>query len=794
MKDPRLSEPTIFSSNKQFIISVLSIKYYYIACVILFISAAYLFNKYSPMVYEVSATIRPVNNETSSLLSSNELFRGLQTFQTSNNIENEINNLRSFSLISSSISRLNLEVGYFSEQNKLLKETSELYNKSPFTVNIDKSHTQSINCKFYINILNDSTFRLTATEDEVLFYNYLDNQVISRNNVLNIDTICRFNETITNDHFKISVSYNNEYKSVLLNNNLFYFELYHLDYLAKDYLKRLVAYRVSPSSSIINVQFSGENIDKVLTFLNNYLNTYFEESLIKKNKIAVSTINFIDDQLMEISDSLVQSESKLRNYRSTHQVMNLSYQGQMSYDRLQELDAERSTLQIQERYYNYLLDYFKKNSDMSGITPPSAMNVEDPILNQLIAELLTLNAERSNILTNNAEKNLFLGQVENRINIQKQTIIENVTNNLNTLSLSINELNYRAEKLSQEISNLPRTELNMVGMQRKFDLNDAIYTYLLQKRSEAAITMASNYPDYEILEPAREVTSQIIAPKVMFNFLVAILLSLLLPTMFIIIREFLNDKIQSVFYIEHLLDRSVIGIIPRSEFKTEAIMVDYPGSSIAESFRNIRSNLFLKLKDQSTKVILISSSQPRDGKSYVSFNLAHSIASVGYKTILIDADLHRPTLHNKFRIKNISGLSNYMTQKVALDDIIQNTSIDNLNFVPAGPILPNASELIEAGILDNLIASLRNSYEYIILDTTPFGIVSDAILMMKYATQILLICRNKYTRKDLFANVIDNLNSHNYTNYEVIFNDQNLEESTYGKYTSYYKKNKTVRT
>ena len=138
---------------------------------------------------------------------------------------------------------------------------------------------------------------------------------------------------------------------------------------------------------------------------------------------------------------------------------------------------------------------------MAGLAPPSAANVVDPIMNSLVLELLALNAERSTILSNNAEKNLFLGQIENKIKLQKQAIIENVKNNLNTLNLTQNELDYRESKLSGEISRLPRTELNMVSMQRQFNLTDQIYTFLLEKKAEAAIAMASNYPDYEILEP-----------------------------------------------------------------------------------------------------------------------------------------------------------------------------------------------------------------------------------------------------------------------------------------------------
>ena len=375
--------------------------------------------------------------------------------------------------------------------------------------------------------------------------------------------------------------------------------------------------------------------------------------------------------------------------------------------------------------------------------------------------------------------------------MQKQAIIENVTNSLNTLNLSQNELNYRAEKLSNDISKLPRTELNMVSMQRKFNLTDAIYTFLLQKRSESAITMASNVPDYEILEPARETSSIILSPKKMMNWLIALFLALMIPTIYIILKNFFNEKIMGVNDVEHLLERPILSVIYRNSYQNEAVVYELPGSAIAESFRNLRSSLFLRFKSESLKVILITSSQPQDGKSFVSFNLASSIASVGYKTIILDCDLRRPTLHEKFKENNASGLSNYMMDQISKKDIIHDTFIKNLSFIPAGPVMPNSSELIESGALDELISYLKMKYEYIIIDTTPSGLVADAALMFKYANINLLICRNNFTRKDIFKDVLNLFKTNRIDNYDVVFNDLNIKESRYGRYNKYYDKKKS---
>jgi tyrosine-protein kinase Etk/Wzc len=774
---------------KDFILTVYSFKYLYVFCIVLCLGIAFAINLLSPTVYEVNSVIGPIEDKRSSLLGSNTLFSGMEAFARDRNLENDINSLNSFSLVSTTIKKLNLEIGYFKEKNSILKQTRQIYQSSPYTVNIDKSHIQPINARFYITILNENSYRLKSSEEDIALYNYVDNKIVSEKNHLQIDTICRFNETISNKNLKLSISLNNEYlQSKATDKSLYFFELYHLDMLAFDYLSRLKIQPVSIKSSLIKVYLRGGNIGMTIDFLNKFLQTYLDDNLLKKNKISVNTISFIDAQISEISDSLMISESKLKDYRSANQVMDLSYQGQQAIQQMTAIETERSTLQSQERYYNYVLELFNKDQDMAGLAPPSSANVVDPLLNTLIIELLSLNSQKSTILSNNTEKNLFLGQIENKIKLQKRSIIENVTNNLNTLLLTQNELNYRADKLSKEISRLPRTELNMVGMQRKFSLTNTIYTFLLQKRSEAAITMASNVPDYEILEQARDITKDVISPKKVFNLMIAFILALMIPTIFVILKSFFNEKIMRVPEVERLLGRPILSTIYSNSYHSESVVHEFPGSTIAESFRNLRSSLFLRFKSEPIKVILVTSCQPQDGKSFISFNLAASIASVGYKTIILDCDLRRPTLHEKFKEVNSSGLSNYMIDHVSKDEIIHDTFIKNLSFIPAGPVLPNSSELIESGALDELIFYLKKKYEYIIIDTTPSGLVADAALIFKYATINLLICRNNYTRKDVFNDVINLFKTNRVDNYDVVYNDLNIKESRYGRYNRYYDK------
>lgn len=775
---------------KDFLGQVLSIKYLYVISFLLFLGIAFAVNRYSPTVFEVNSVIGPIQDQRPALLGSNDLFRGLVSYEQASNLENDINNIKSFTLVSGTLNKMNLEVGYFTKKENFLDHDAQIYPDPPFHVSIDKSHAQPLNARFNFKALTDSTFRLTLDEEEVSLYNYIDDAVLSEKNVIKLDTVCRFNQTLSNKYFRLVVSLNDHsiLKPAPGEDKEYFFVLYSLDDLAKSYLEKIDVTPVSVRSSLINIKLKGKNLNLTTDFLNSYVQNFLDNNLSKKNKMSANAVSFIDSQISGISDSLNVSESRLREYRSANQVMDLSYQGQRAYEQMTQIENERMQSEIQERYYRSILEQFEKNKDVTGIAPPSAANIQDPIMNQLILDLHALNAERSNIVSNNADKNLYREQFDNRIRLQKQAIIENVKNNLTTLSLAKNEQEYRQQRLSSEISRLPRTELNMVSMKRKFDVSDAIYTFLLQKRTEAEITRASNHPDYEILEPARKLTRNIISPKPLMNYMFAFFFALLIPTGFLIIKNFFNENITRVNEAEYLLRRPVLSIIYSNTLKTDAVVSEAPGSPIAESFRNLRSRLFLKFKHKELNTIIVTSSQPKDGKSFISYNLGASIASVGHKTVVIDCDLRRPTLHNTFKIKNVLGVTNYLADNVPKERIIHETEYENLFFVPAGPVLANSSEMVEAGALDELILWLKDNFRYVIIDSPPVGIVSDATPIMKYASEILFVCRNNYTRKDVYTDVLNIFKTNRIENFDVVFNDMDLDRSKYGHYRDYYYK------
>lgn len=782
-------EPTIFSSNKEFLKQLKAFKFLYLIFLLFFFLLAFIITTYSFDRFESVSKIKPIRGEGANLL-SNDLFRGLQAFSETMQIENEINNLLSFSTILSTINQLNFEVSYYLKTGGLLKKTTELYHDTPFLVTFDKSHIQPINTRFFVHQISESTYRLTASNKEAHLLNYVDRQIAGKIYSFSLDTILAYNEPLKHQNLYLTISINKDYKvENSRSSDQYYFVFYDDEMLAKTYLDNLNIEQMSHASSVLQVRFRGNNLQKTIDLLNNFLVTYFEENLAKKNQMAANTINFIDSQLSEVSDSLFVSGSLLRDFRSRNQVMDLGFQGQMVFNQLQKVDEEIIKLRTHERYYNFLLEFLRIHStDFSGIILPSAMNVEDPLITQTISELITLSSERANIIAVKGENNLFLAEIDSKIRVQKQIIVENVRNNLNTMSTTLNELNFRAQRHSAQLSNLPRTELNMVNMQRKFDINDELYTFLLQKRSEAAITLASNSPDFEILEPSREITSKKVSPKLMLNYMIALFLGLLFPTVGMVGKSLFNQKIQNTQYIEQLINRSVLGVIFSNNKKSEKVVEDFFLHPSAESFRAIKSSLLIKSQFKGPKIILITSPQPEDGKSFVTYNLGASIALAGHKTVILDADLRRPTMHKKFKVDNKLGISSILTKNTPINKTIHQASVENLSFIAAGPILEMPSKLLESGVLDALIHFLQEEYEYIIIDTTPVGMIADAQLLFKNATHILIVTRNNHTRKDLFADVIDKLETNNILNFDVVFNDVDFLGSPYRVYNKYYRK------
>lgn len=773
-------------------------KKWFILSFILLIITALFYNKITSNTYKNETTLLLQEDQNKNFMTGENVMQGFGLFAPNQNIENEIGILESFTLINDAIIALNLETSFYKEENvfedlidlDLFRKSTEIYKDSPVRISINKSSLQPIDLPVYFTIIDKNKVRIEAYGTDIPMYSYLEDEVMYIADSIRINGIYQFDQEIKGENYNFTIHLKTKDIKPWTEEKT-HFLFHNTNLLTLEYQSKLDAINTSKTSSLVVISMKGSDKYKIADFLNTLSNTYLDRNLEKKNRIAINTVKFIDSQISEVSDSLNIAESKLQNFRTSNQVMDLSFQGQKSFEKMSELESQRAILVVQQKYYDYIRDYFNRNSDMSDLIAPSSMGVQDPLLNQLIVELIALNSQRTNLLNRGNTKNLFLNNIEIQINDLKKTIQENISNNAATTAIALQDVENRVARINSQMAKLPSTERQLFGIERKFKLNDAIYTFLLQKRSEAQIARASNAPDYEVVDPARHITTSIIYPKRTINLLIGGVGGLLIPFIIIMISDFLNMKIKSKKELESLTDFPIIGHVFHNENKSKLVITDTSNSPISESFRSIRTNLQFYSRGKEKQVVLLTSSYSGEGKSFIAQNLASVFALFGKRTLLVGFDMRRPKIYQDLNLANVVGMSTALINKANVDEIIQSTHIENLDYISAGPVPPNPLELIASEQTEDIFKELRKRYDYIIIDSPPIGVVSDAYLLTKYADITLYVVRQGYTHKEAFLNNINHLIQKKIGTVSIILNDVKARGMAYdyGYEYTYYSNN-----
>jgi capsular exopolysaccharide synthesis family protein len=351
-------------------------------------------------------------------------------------------------------------------------------------------------------------------------------------------------------------------------------------------------------------------------------------------------------------------------------------------------------------------------------------------------------------------------------------------------------MNKRIRKTEAEISRIPQTQRRLGTFERKYRLNDAIYSYLLEKHAEAKITKASNRPDNIIIEPAHLVGNGPISPNKRKNYIVALFLGTFIPLGFLMLKKALSNKIESQDDITNLSKTPLLGKISHNKFKKSDVMFEFPKSTIAESFRTLRTNLEFYRRNGQDKVIMVTSCLENEGKSFIALNLSLSFAQLGRKTILLDFDLRKLKSYFNMDEEHKEGISTFIMSKNNTIDMINKSPYENLDYIPSGVLPPNPIELLSLNRTGTLIETLRNKYDIIVLDTAPLGQVSDAYLLINHSDIKLVVARQDTTPKKVFSLIMRDLEIKNTEKVYIVLNDNRMALEQYG-YGYGYKNNKS---
>lgn len=772
---------------RKLMIIVVSHWKYFLICIGTTLLVAVLVNRFAHRTFIASSTIIINNSDNNSRSSSQTMvLQELDMFSVEKDLQNEILILQSKPLIKEALADLDFDVSYFSVSHMI---SYEIYKESPFIVEFDKTHDQPVDVKLSVLFLENSQIHVEFKGKEVKIYNYESNLTKGKINKIEIDVSTTLGKSVEGDLHKFSI---------YIKDNVNFDELIGKKYkfqfntnVADTYKKMLTVGQADDKSSAVKISLKDFNSKKALDFIESLTNNYLQYNLDKKNFYALNTIEYIDSQLTQIEDSLSLTENRLQSYQVANQVMDVTAKSQRLYSQIEELETRKANLALESRYYDYIQEYFQEDRKLNELIAPSSMGIEDPILTNLIEELTEVYSNIAIMERNNQQQSPYYNERVQMADNLKLTIEENINYIVGTSEKNLNEIDNKIHELERQLARLPGTQRELLGIERKFYLNDAIYTYMLETRTEAQIAKASNLPDTEMIEPPH--IGGIVFPNKVLNFAMAIILGLLIPICIIILKLLLRNKIITPGDIENFSNLPFLGTIPRHSGNFKLAVLKEPDSHVAECYRLVRSNLDFFENETPNQVILVSSFFPGEGKSFTATNIASTLSLTGKKTVLLGFDLRNPTLHNYFSLNNLNGITSYLINKSRFDDIIINTGFENLDIILSGDIPPNPAELIASDKTKELIGFLKENYEYVVVDSPPVDVVVDTYTLMKYSDVNILVTRQNYTNKFAFKDILSKISLKKFQNLSLILNyyrAENTEYSYKAKYGKYYHKKK----
>jgi len=658
------------------------------------------------------------------------------------------------------------------------------YGSVPFYVDIDKSKGQIANTLINIKFLSESEYQIQIPfeSNSVSLITYSDNSY-SNTSVQPANFVQKFKvgEQVSLPFLKWKLQINDNpgfYKG-----KEYFVKFNDFDGTVSRY--KGINIDGDKGGSILTLSMQGTNKARMVEYLNATVRMLIKIQLDGKNQFATNTIKFIDSTLVAMESQLKQTGNELKSFTKDKNVYEIEGGAAKFSDKIMDFDVEKDQVTRKITYYNSLRAYLNNSEDYSRLPAPSVAGIDDPNIVAGVSKLITLSTQRSEMAYAVKSDKIFK-DFDNQMRALKNVLLENITSAKASLLYDLSLVNAKIGQAESTVKKLPEEQQELLKIKRKYDLNDNIYTEFLQKRNEAEIVKASNLSDIHFIDPAKDIGGGLIGPKTSVNYVMALFLGILIPLAFVFGILFINNSIQNTEDISKMTQIPLIGVIGINKDSLNLAVFDKPKSALSEAFRGIRSSLqFLYKKQQlsGSKTLMITSTISGEGKTFCSINIATVFALSEKKTVIVGMDLRKPRLADEFNLTNQVGVVNYLIKQNSLAEITNSTQIPNLDVILSGPIPPNPSELILSEVMQEFINELKAHYDYIILDTPPVGLVSDAIELVQYADVTLYIVRQNYTKKDMITLLNNRIKRGELTNASIVLNGfENKAKygSTYG--------------
>jgi capsular exopolysaccharide synthesis family protein len=763
--DYQNSEETI--DIKELLFKFLDKWYWFVLFGFAGMSLAYIYTKYQTPVYQVSSSIL-IKEEKNRGVGLEKMFDGLN-MGGNTKLENHIAVLESYGINNQVITNLNLSISWF---KKGIFIDKELYKQEPCQVLFREDETNITGIQISFTPLTKETFKLSASGEAIL--NGARQEV-------KLDQEGRYGEAISHPQFHFTLLKKGE----ILTEDQYYFTFNNLNTLTLDYVKGLKAEPSSKQSDIINLQLKGTVAEKATDYLNELNRVFINYGLNQKNQISKNTVEFIDSQLSGITESLNKSGQSFTDFKSRNRMVDVGNEAAIIADKVKQVEQEKTLVDMQLEYYRNTKKYLDDPARIKKMVSPSVVGIDDPLLGTTIAKLGELYQKREVLSFSVKENNPGLMIIDKEIEMTRKNLEENLNNLIHNTEISQKYINNRIGTIDKRMATLPQTEQEFINIKRQFDINSALYTFLLQKRAESEITTASNVPDAYVIDKARIETSLKVFPKNVLNYLIGLILGLLLPMIWFMLTDFFDDSITDVSMIEKNSSLNIVGSIAHNNHENDLPVKYFPRSSITESFRGLRTNLQFLLPEPGQKVVSIHSTIPGEGKSFISLNLAVVMAMNNKKIILVGCDMRKPRLEKMLNLNNEAGLSTLLIGLHHLEECVQETIVNNLFVITSGPIPPNPAELLDTQKWVDFIEQLKEQYDYIVLDNAPLSMVTDGFITGKISNTNMIILRLNSSHRDEIRFLNDIALKGTLKNVGLIVNDVQASGYGYGRRYSY---------
>jgi capsular exopolysaccharide synthesis family protein len=645
------------------------------------------------------------------------------------NVNNQMIMLQSFDLTSRVVDSLPfLKVEYITQGRF---KTRQLYRQTPVVIEYTHLEPLAYSILYQLSFRNDGTMHISSTDDT---------------HPLELDV--RYGEPVKSSHFDITV-----WPTELMSNSgKIYFRFRAHEDLVNEFMSRLSLSFVTEGSTVLALSLTSETPQRDCEYLDKLAQIYLLQNLEQKNEVAENSIIFINKQLEALQASLQVSEGAMTDFRQENKIIDVnSYAGQiMGY--LSTYDQQKMELRLRETYFDYLINYIHTNIEGDAVIMPTTMGVTDASLVTLVQQLNDLRVQRGEL----TEKNVYYAKYTKDMETIKASIEELVNSMRAAMDIEKADLQRRIDEAEAMLRTLPEKELQMVAIERNYRIDDNYYTFFLQKRAEAEIQKASNTPDNSIMDKARTlyIMNAKDKKKTTTTYLVV---GFLIPLVLIILSELLNNKIRSPKDVVKLKSFRLIGTLRHAKNQNPTLVRASPRSSYAEMLRSIRTRIEFVLKRKDKMTICITSTESGDGKTFLSTNLAALYGMTGKKVLLIDLDLRKPNIHTKLGLEGGDGMSNYLIGDCNLEDILVKDTPFGFDFMRAGTIPPNPGELIHSTKLVELMNSLKEQYDFIVIDTSPIGLVPDCYSVIEQSDLCLFVIRCMQTNKSFCKQTVQQM-------------------------------------